>query len=69
MTIKRPRILSPCVADRAHGPGERIVEVSFPGGAGGLISLRVLPDGRNLIELYRLDPSIIARLPTGTSAG
>jgi hypothetical protein len=68
---KRPRITTPCVADRYHGLGERIVEFSFPDGSGGLISLRsVEVNGAtvNLVELYRLDASVLVRLPTEKAA-
>lgn len=62
--LKRPSLVSPCVADRHSGSGERIAEFTFPDGSGGLISLRTDREGRNIVEVYRADPSIIvARQP------
>lgn len=57
--MKKPRVLTRCVANAHAGPGERIVEFSFPDGTGGLISFHTetaqLP---NRVEVYRTDPSI-----------
>lgn len=56
MLLKRPNIKSPCVADRYHGPRERIAEITFPDGTGALLALCVLANGRKTITLYRADP-------------
>lgn len=56
--MKRPSIKSPCVADRHHNPGERIAEVSFPGGEGCLIRLYTAPNGACIVEVYRKDPKV-----------
>lgn len=54
--MKRPRVITRCVADAYHASGERIIEVAFGNeGAGALISLRTLPDGSHRIEVYRVD--------------
>jgi hypothetical protein len=58
MSGKRPTVTLRCPADSHHGPGERIVEFSFPDGTGGLLSLRSHPMG-NVVELYRLDRSLV----------
>lgn len=50
--MKRPSIKSPCNADAYHATGERIAEVSFPDGAGALISARTLADGTHVIDVY-----------------
>jgi hypothetical protein len=57
--VKRPTIIPRPVASRYQGPAERIIEVVFPSGRGGLVALRTLADGRDVIELYRSDPGII----------
>lgn len=51
-------MLTACVADRHHGPTERIVEFSFPSGTGGLISFRTLRDGTDQVEVYRHDQNV-----------
>jgi hypothetical protein len=44
---------------------ERIVEFTFPStGVGGLISFRTCKDGRQLVDIYRVDPSIEVQAPT-----
>lgn len=58
--MKRPKVITKCVADHyvQRKSIERIVEISFPntdGPAGGLISLRYRPDGPPIVELYRFD--------------
>ncbi len=64
--MKRPRLKSPCVADRAHVNGERIAEFTFPNGSGGLISFRMM-NGIPIVELFRVDEGIVCRLPDGRS--
>lgn len=59
--MKKPKLKSPCVADRYGLPGERIAEFSI-GGKGGLISLRQDGEGVPIIELYQLDPEIKVRV-------
>jgi len=61
---KRPRVITRCIADAYTRRPERIIEFSHEG-KGGLISFRELPDGRLKIEVYRLDPGVIALLPGG----
>lgn len=53
--MRRPRLISPCVANRYAGENERIAEFSFKDGGGGLIALRTLGDGTNIASLYRLE--------------
>jgi hypothetical protein len=54
--MKRPRIITPCVADRHAMKGERIAEFSTDHG-GGLIRVRQSFDGTE-IEIYRCDPTV-----------
>lgn len=54
--MKRPRVLTRCVADHYHCPGERIVEFSSDVG-GGLISLNVV-EGELIIQIYRQDKTV-----------
>lgn len=61
---KRTRtvVYSPCIADRYHGPNERIIEFAGPGEEhGGLISFRLAPDGRLAVEVYRMDERTFCR--------
>lgn len=54
----KPRVIINCVANHYAGPGERIVEFSFPGTpgpAGGLIALRYREGGRPAMDLYRVE--------------
>lgn len=68
--MKRPRLISPCVADRnvRDKSRERIAEFSFPGTdgpAGGLISFYLPPNGRPRVTLYCVDGCevIVAKVP------
>lgn len=66
--MKKPRLISPCVADRYAGPGERIAEFSFPEAAsgggdlpGGLISLRYgRGERRPMIYVHRVEGCDVA---------
>lgn len=68
--MRKPRLISPCVADRYSGPGERRAEFSFPDHVGreaapwlaasaipgGLLLLKDRgPDLPPLVELYRVE--------------
>ncbi len=65
---KRPSVTVNPVADRYSMQGERIIEFSSEVG-GGLISLRVSNDGKQLlVDLYRCDPTVVVRTPS-TSEG
>jgi hypothetical protein len=61
--LKRPQIKTPCVADRHHGPGERIAEVTFPDGRGCLIST-AYDRGVARVDVYRADPGVVINRPT-----
>ena len=56
--MKRPKLNPSGVADKYAGAGERIAEVTFPSGRGCLVSLRTLPDGTDVIDVYRADQGI-----------
>jgi len=60
--MRRPTIKSPCVADAASAHNERIAEFNIYG-HGGLISLRLSPEGKPIIELYRLDEAVQVIIP------
>lgn len=62
--MNRPSVSTSCPADKAgaRGASERIVEVTFPNGDGCLIRLYEFR-GRNIIEVYRADPSIMVDGP------
>jgi hypothetical protein len=58
--MKKPKVITNCVANHYSDPDQRIVELSSDGG-GGLISLYVSEvDGvkRLTVELYHLDPTV-----------
>ncbi|MBF6215916.1 hypothetical protein IU469_30970 [Nocardia puris] len=59
--MKRPSFDTRCVASRYQAPTERIVEVRHPNG-GGLISIRALDNGAAVIDLYQLDPTVVANV-------
>lgn len=65
--MSRPKIISPCVADRFGGDNERIAEffaATRRGGLGGLISISVPPsDDRVIVDVYRLEPGVWVRCP------
>ena len=67
--MKRPIVSTRCPADTHHGSGERIVEVMFPDGSGGLLSFRTLENGTPVVEAYRFDPKVEFRVPGPKSAG
>lgn len=67
MTTKKPSVVTG-VADKHARPGERIVEVSFPNGLGGLISLSQDADGQCKVELYRFDPAVTITVPSPAAA-
>ena len=64
--MRKPRVLTKCVANAYTSNAERIVE--FSNGArdetykGGLIAFRNLPDGTLLINLYRMDKGVTVRV-------
>ena len=59
--MAKPRVNIRCVANQYAGPSERIVEFGGENGAGGLISLRNMPDGKLVVELYRCDDTVEVR--------
>lgn len=65
MTVARPSITSPCVADRGHLRGERIAEITWPDGRGCLVSISTSPDGKAEITIYRADLGLVVRVPHG----
>jgi hypothetical protein len=66
MTTKNKPSVTTGVGDKHARPGERIVEVSFPNGLGGLISLSQDADGQCRVELYRFDPAVELCAPKPT---
>lgn len=64
-TRNRPRISTPCVADRYTRGPERIAEVFDPETQlGCLISARRMDDGTLRVEVYRIDKGIDVRVST-----
>jgi hypothetical protein len=64
--MKRPSVTTRANADQHHLPGQRIIEFSFPGGAGGLMSFATDAKGRPTIAVYRHDPAVIVAVcPSG----
>ena len=61
--MKRPKVLTRCVANRYAAPNERIVEFTSKNG-GGLISFATLLDGRLAVDVYRCDPTVVVRIGT-----
>ena len=54
----KPKITVNCVASRYAAQDERIIEFSHKQG-GGLIAFLPTEDGRLLVNLYQLDPSVL----------
>lgn len=53
--MSKPRIHTRCVANTYAGPNERIIEFGAGSdGTGGLISFRIMDDGRLSVQLYQL---------------
>ena len=71
--MPRPKIFSPCVADRhvSNKSVERIAEFSTTNGLGGLISLREFLDGTAALEVYRVDDGVqvVVDLPSERIVG
>lgn len=65
--MKKPRVISPCVAERHNwSRNSRIVEFSnngWEGLKGGLMALTNLPNQDFLVELYCLEPGVRVRVP------
>lgn len=55
--MKKPKIITKCVANNYASPNERIVEFSN-GTIGGLISFRILDDGKMSVHVYQQDPAV-----------
>ena len=63
---RKPTVLTKCVANTYTGDNERIIEfvdreASEP--TGGLIAFRRLSDGRLLVSVYNVDPTVEVRGP------
>jgi len=61
--MKRPKVLTRCVANRYAAPNERIVEFTSKNG-GGLISFATLFDGRLAVDVYHCYPTVVVRVGT-----
>lgn len=61
--MRKPTVLTKCVANTNAMHNERIVEVSDrETGKGCLISVRRLVDGTLVIEPYRGDPGVVVQM-------
>lgn len=58
--MRKPRVLTKCVANYYASPNERIVEFSH-GDKSGLISFRAMNDGSMLVTVYRTDAGITVK--------
>lgn len=62
--MRKPTVITNCVANAYTGPNERIIEFSDRESSGpnspigGLISFRRTDDGRLLVRVYRCDPEV-----------
>lgn len=59
--MKRPRVLTRCVAHHYALPDERIIEFSHKG-VGGLISFQPRADGGLDVYVYRRDKAVRVRV-------
>lgn len=66
MARRKPYVRTAKPADRYARPSERIVEFGGPFGGGLMLVKSDAPDelGRTVVELYRLDPNVLVRVPT-----
>jgi hypothetical protein len=69
--MRKPTVITKCVANAYTGDNERIVEfcdreASEP--TGGLIAFRRLPDGKLLVSVYNVDPTVEVRAPVSEMA-
>lgn len=55
--MRKPRVLTRCVANYHASDNERIIEFSHDGKS-GLISFRAMKDGTLVVTTYRTDPGI-----------
>jgi len=62
--MRRPRVITRCVADTYAASNERIIEFGARS-AGGLISFRELDDGTLLIDVYRTSGPVTVRHEEG----
>lgn len=53
--MRKPRVITKCVANTYSASNERIAEFAGASGNGGLMSLREQDNGRLRVELYHLD--------------
>lgn len=55
------------VADKYSSDNEKIIEFSHSNGGDGLISIRFLPTGETIVDIYRLDNNV--RVNVGYDSG
>jgi len=69
--MRKPRVITKCVANTYAASNERIVEFSgepdATGPVGGLLSFRQLNDGTLRVEIYRCDPAVLIITPATTN--
>jgi hypothetical protein len=58
--MRKPRVMTKCVANTYAAPNERIIEFGSDNG-GGLIAFRMV-DENLVVDVYRTDPTVIVRL-------
>ena len=55
--MKKPRVITKCVANNYSMPNERIIEFTFPDGEGGLIQFATI-NGENRVTVYQHDQRV-----------
>lgn len=56
--MKKPKIITKCVANNYASANERIIEFSN-GEIGGLISFRILEGGKMSVHVYQQDRAVV----------
>lgn len=66
--MKKPKVLTRCVANAYAAPNERIIEFTN-GTCGGLMSLRTMPDGSLAVGIYQQDATVKVTVSEPSRAG
>ncbi len=61
--MKKPRVITKCVANTYSAPNERIIEFAGPDpDQGGLIAFRILDGGMMFVTVYRQGAKVVVRV-------
>jgi hypothetical protein len=66
--MKKPKVLTKCVANHYAAPNERIIEFTNEV-CGGLIGLRTMPDGSLAVNVYQQDATVSVTVSKPSRAG